>query len=146
MSIDTNFIDINIWQGDDIYERFTPRLREEDPIYWSEQTELWMITGYEEAEFVSKNQQIFTSAQGVRPKEDTIIGLIDEDEPRHGSMRNMINRGFFPANGEGISSRSSARSPSKHWTRWRGKGECDFVHRVFGTPTDSTDRQNARHS
>ncbi len=95
MSADANYVDINLWQGDDIYHQLT-KLRNEDPIYWSSETELWMITGYEEAEYVSKNQQIFTSAEGVRPKEDTVIGLIDEAEPRHGAMRNMINRGFSP--------------------------------------------------
>ena len=95
MSVDANYLDINLWQGDEIYEQLT-KLRNEAPIYWSKQTELWMITGYEEVEYVSKNQEIFTSAEGVRPKEDTRIGLIDEDEPRHGVMRNMINRGFSP--------------------------------------------------
>ena len=67
LSADANYVDINLWSGDEIYKKLT-KLRDEDPIYWSEQTELWMITGYEEAEYVSKNQQIVTSAEGVRPK------------------------------------------------------------------------------
>ena len=125
MSADTNFIDITIWQGDDIYERFAA-LRDEDPIYWSKETELWMITGYKEAEFVSKNQQLFTSEEGVRPKEDTIIGLIDEAEPRHGAMRNMINRGFSPRM-VGKLEPVFREIATEALDQIASKGECDFV-------------------
>ncbi len=125
MSTDTNFIDIGIWQGDDIYERLTA-LRDEAPIYWSEQTGLWMITGYQEAEFVSKNQDIFTSAQGVRPKEDTVIGLIDEAEPRHGQLRNLVNRGFSPRM-VGKLEKVFREIATEALDEISSKGECDFV-------------------
>ena len=125
MSTDTNFIDVNLWQGDDIYERLTA-LRAEAPVYWSEQTEIWMITGYAEAEYISKNQEIFTSAQGVRPKDDTIIGLIDEDEPRHGVMRNMINRGFSPRMVKRLE-KVFRGIAVEALDEMAGSGECDFV-------------------
>lgn len=125
MSTDTNFIDLNLWQGDDIYERLTA-LRAEAPVYWSEQTEIWMITGYAEAEYISKNQEIFTSAQGVRPKDDTIIGLIDEDEPRHGVMRNMINRGFSPRMVKRLE-KVFREIAVEALDEMAGSGECDFV-------------------
>ncbi len=93
-NVDCNFVDLKNW-NDSLYGRFQ-WLRENEPVYWSEQTELWMITDFENCSAVSKDQSLFTSEQGVRPKEDTIIGLIDEGEPRHGSLRKMINKGFTP--------------------------------------------------
>jgi cytochrome P450 family 142 subfamily A polypeptide 1 len=46
--------------------------------------------------FISKNNEIFCSGLGVRPNNHFKLGLIDEDEPRHGQVRRLINRGFTP--------------------------------------------------
>ena len=71
-------------------------LRENDPVHWSEKDQLFVITTFEDVAYVSKNQQLFTSGEGVRPAMDTKVGLIDEGEPRHGQLRKLINRGFTP--------------------------------------------------
>jgi cholest-4-en-3-one 26-monooxygenase len=71
-------------------------LRENEPVYWSEPDNLWVLTKYADVEYVSKHQEIFTSAQGVRPGTPAKIGLIDEGEPRHSQLRRLINRGFTP--------------------------------------------------
>ena len=71
-------------------------LRENEPIYWSEADGLWVLTKYADVEYVSKHQEIFTSALGVRPGTPAKIGLIDEGEPRHSQLRRLINRGFTP--------------------------------------------------
>ena len=71
-------------------------LRENEPVYWSEKDNLWIISSYEHVSHASKHQEIFTSAKGVRPGNPVSIGLIDEGEPRHGELRNMINKGFSP--------------------------------------------------
>ena len=71
-------------------------LREHDPIYWSEKTNLFAITRYEDVSAISKNQAQFTSSQGVRRSSGPKIGLLDEPEPRHGNLRSLINRGFTP--------------------------------------------------
>ena len=44
------------------------------------------------------NGELFCSGLGVLPGKLGApgIGLIDEDEPRHGEMRSLINRGFTP--------------------------------------------------
>jgi cytochrome P450 family 142 subfamily A polypeptide 1 len=83
------------WDEVAMRERFR-WLRENDPIYWSEKDQLWVITRYEDVQYVSKNQAIFTSGEGVRPAVPTKIGLIDEHEPRHGQLRSLINKGFTP--------------------------------------------------
>jgi len=71
-------------------------LRENDPIHWSEKDGLWLVTRFADVSYVSKHQDLFTSADGVRPGSNLKIGLIDEAEPRHGQLRALINRGFTP--------------------------------------------------
>jgi cytochrome P450 family 142 subfamily A polypeptide 1 len=71
-------------------------LRENDPVHWSEKDGLWLVTRFADVAFVSKRQDLFTSAEGVRPGNPVKIGLIDEAEPRHGQLRALINRGFTP--------------------------------------------------
>ena len=71
-------------------------LRENDPVHWSEKDDLWLVTQFDDVAYVSKHQELFTSAHGVRPGNATKIGLIDEGEPRHTELRNLINRGFTP--------------------------------------------------
>jgi cytochrome P450 family 142 subfamily A polypeptide 1 len=94
MDIDVEYLASNSWD-----ERMPERmrwLRENDPVHWSEKDGLWILSKFEDIAAVSKNQELFTSAEGVRPGNPTKIGLIDEGEPRHGELRKLINRGFTP--------------------------------------------------
>ena len=43
--IDVNYLDSNSWVEQDMRERFS-WLRENDPVYWSESDEVWVITKY----------------------------------------------------------------------------------------------------
>ena len=92
--VEVSYIDSTNWVEADMRARFD-WLRKNDPVYWSEKDQLWVITRHEDVEYVSKHQDIFTSGQGVRPM-DVKIGLIDEEEPRHGQLRGLINKGFTP--------------------------------------------------
>jgi cytochrome P450 family 142 subfamily A polypeptide 1 len=71
-------------------------LRENDPVHWSQKDGVFVVSRYDDVCHVSKNQQLFTSEQGVRPGNPAKLGLIDEGEPRHGNLRKLINRGFTP--------------------------------------------------
>lgn len=93
-SVDCDFTKVGNW-GPDLDERLR-WLCEHEPVYWSEQSGLWVLTGYDVCCEVSKNQDVYTSAQGIRPGQDTIIGFIDEAEPRHGILRSKLNVGFTP--------------------------------------------------
>ena len=42
-------------------------LRENAPVYWSEADGLWIASRYEDVAYISKHQELFSSAQGVRP-------------------------------------------------------------------------------
>jgi cytochrome P450 family 142 subfamily A polypeptide 1 len=94
VDLDIAYVDSANWNESEMRERFR-RLREEDPVYWSERDQLWIVTKHHDVEYVSKHQEIFTSAEGVRPL-PVKIGLIDEAEPRHGQLRALINKGFTP--------------------------------------------------
>jgi cytochrome P450 family 142 subfamily A polypeptide 1 len=101
-------------------------LREHDPVHWSEADGLWIVTRFADVAYVSKHQELFTSAKGVRPGNAVKIGLIDEDEPRHGELRALIHRGFSPRmvkELEMVFSRLTTRAIDAI----ARQGECDFV-------------------
>jgi cytochrome P450 family 142 subfamily A polypeptide 1 len=101
-------------------------LREHDPVHWSEKDGLWLISKFEDVSYVSKHQELFTSAQGVRPGNPAKIGLIDEDEPRHSELRSLINKGFTPRmvrKLEGVFRRITTEAID----RVAKQGRCDFV-------------------
>jgi cytochrome P450 family 142 subfamily A polypeptide 1 len=94
MNVDVNFLDAAAW--DEQMPERTRWLRANDPVFWSEKSRVWVITKYADVVTVSKNQELFTSADGVRAGQNVRIGLIDEGEPRHTQLRNLINKGFTP--------------------------------------------------
>ncbi len=128
MEIDCDFTSSDSWAGEEMAGRMK-WLRENDPVFWSEKSGFWIITKYRDLEFISKNQEVFTSEFGIRPGSDVVAGLIDDGEPRHGILRKMINRGFTP------------RMVKKLETTFRqitkeaidavaSRGECDFVQSI----------------
>ena len=97
--MDREHVDIDFGVSGNWTPEMTERvdwLRENEPVYWSEKTGHWIVTSYEGVSYVSKNNKIFCSGEGVRPGIPVRLSLIDEDEPRHGKLRGLINRGFTP--------------------------------------------------
>jgi cytochrome P450 family 142 subfamily A polypeptide 1 len=127
MDRDVPFLAAASWD-EDMPERMR-WLRENDPVHWSEADGLWIISRFDDVSEVSKNQDLFTSAEGVRPQNPVKIGLIDEGEPRHGQLRSLINRGFTPRMVkkleqpflEIVTEAIDAVAP---------RGECDFVDAI----------------
>ena len=125
--VNVAFLDPATWDAS-VHERMR-WLRRNDPVHWSEKDDCWIISKYEDVAYVSKNQELFTSAHGVRLGNAPKIGLIDEAEPRHSTLRSLINKGFTP------------RMVRKLEDAFRGivkesldaiaaKGHCDFVEDV----------------
>jgi cytochrome P450 family 142 subfamily A polypeptide 1 len=128
MKIDCDFVESSSWTGSQMAERMK-WMRENDPVYWSEESGLWIISKYADAEFISKHQDIFTSEFGIRPGTGIIAGLIDDAEPRHGILRKKINRGFTPrmvSKLEVVFREITAEAIDKV----TAKGECDFVESI----------------
>jgi len=88
------FLDPATWDAS-VHERMR-WLRRNDPVHWSEKDDCWILSRFEDVSRVSKDQDTFTSANGVRLGNSPKIGLIDEGEPRHGKLRGLINKGFTP--------------------------------------------------
>lgn len=125
--VNISFLDSASWD-DSIWERFA-WLRENDPIHWSPIDEVFVVTRFEDVAAVSKNQPIFTSEQGVRPRNPARIGLIDEGEPHHGQIRGMINKGFTPRMVKKLES-VFRQITTDAIDAVAKKGECDFVESI----------------
>jgi cytochrome P450 family 142 subfamily A polypeptide 1 len=128
MEIDCDFVKADSWAETGMDERMK-WLRENDPVFWSERTGLWIIAGYRDLEFISKNQEIFTSEFGIRPGTDIMASFIDEGEPRHGILRKMINRGFTPRMVKKLEV-VFRQITTEAIDQVAGKGECDFVESI----------------
>jgi cytochrome P450 family 142 subfamily A polypeptide 1 len=92
--LDVDFLDSANWDAS-MPERLR-WLREHDPVHWSEASHCWVLAKYHDVSEVSKDQDRFTSALGVRANNPVKLGLIDEAEPRHTGLRRLINKGFTP--------------------------------------------------
>ncbi|MEZ4334018.1 MAG: cytochrome P450 [Myxococcota bacterium] len=128
MEIDIDFSQASSW-NEEMPAR-TRWLREHAPVFWSEKTQAFILTRYEEVVHVSKHHETFCSGEGVLPgRMSAKIGMIDEDEPHHTEIRNLINRGFTPRmvrQWEEVFKRITDEALDQ--IAW--KGECDFVEDV----------------
>jgi len=126
---DIDFADADSWNAET--PKHLRRLREEAPVFWSEKTGAFILTRFDDVVHVSKNSGLFCSGQGVLPGRlaASAIGLIDEDEPRHGEMRSLINRGFTPRM-VGHWEEIFRKITDETLDVVAKKGECDFVDDV----------------
>lgn len=128
MEIDIDFSHASSW-NQEMPERMR-WLREHAPVFWSEKTQAFILSRYDDVVFVSKNHDTFCSGEGVLPgRMNAKIGMIDEDEPHHGEMRSLINRGFTPRmvrRWEEVFKRLTDETLDKI----AAKGECDFVEDI----------------
>jgi cytochrome P450 family 142 subfamily A polypeptide 1 len=127
MNVDVPYLVSDSWDAD--MPARLRWLRENDPVHWSEADGIWLITKYGDVSWVSKHQNLFTSALGVRPGNPAKIGLIDEAEPRHGRLRNLINRGFTPRM-VGRLEKAFRDIVRESVDAVAQRGECDFVEAI----------------
>jgi cytochrome P450 family 142 subfamily A polypeptide 1 len=125
--IDVSFMTGAAWDAN-THERMR-WLRENDPVYWSAVDKLWVITRFADVACVSKNQELFTSAKGVRPHNPVKIGLIDEPQPRHGQLRKLISKGFSPRMVRHLEE-SFTSLVTETLDAIAPLGECDFVEQI----------------
>jgi len=125
VDVDVAYLDSRNWEEEAMLERMR-WLRKHDPVRWSEKDELWVISRFEDVVTASKDQATFTSGLGVRPGNDVKLGLIDEEEPRHGKLRGMINKGFTPRMVK-ILEETFRRITDEAIDAVAANGECEFV-------------------
>jgi cytochrome P450 family 142 subfamily A polypeptide 1 len=71
-------------------------LRDEAPLYRDEANDLWVVSRHADVFEVSRRSDVWSAAQGVRPKVAADMSLIALDDPEHTRQRRLINRGFTP--------------------------------------------------
>lgn len=72
-------------------------LRAHSPIHWDAKNELWVISRHADVSHISRNQELYSAAEGVRPRVAVPMSIISMDDPEHTRQRRLINRGFTPA-------------------------------------------------
>lgn len=71
-------------------------LRENAPVYHDPSSGVWGIAKYKDLKAVSKNTEVFSSAQSIRPDAMALPMMIDMDDPEHWARRKLVNKGFTP--------------------------------------------------
>lgn len=126
-SADQNYLDASAWDAR-FHER-TRWLRENEPIRWSEKSDLFLISKYDDIVEISKDPTLFCSGQGVRPGIPVRQTLIDEDDPKHCQLRRTINRGFTPRMVKRLEEQFESIT-CRAIDRIAPDGRCDFVSSI----------------
>ena len=90
----TDVLDLELYLGDP-HPTYT-WLRWNSPVHWDDAHGLWVLSKYQDVVHVSKHPELFCSGKGVRPNSAQMISIVSTDEPRHGQLRGLVNRGFTP--------------------------------------------------
>lgn len=72
-------------------------LRTHSPIHWDAKNELWLISRHADVSHISRHQDLYSAAAGVRPRVAAPMSIISMDDPEHTRQRRIVSRGFTPA-------------------------------------------------
>ena len=104
-------------------------LRTNAPLWWDARNELWVVSRHEDVSQISRNQQLYSAAQGVRPKVASPMSIISMDDPEHTRQRRLVNRGFTPRRVRELADHIRELS-NEIIDEIARRGECDFVEDV----------------
>ena len=71
-------------------------LRHNAPIWWDERNRLYVISRHEDVSHISRHQELYSAAQGVRPKVLAPMSIISMDDPEHTRQRRLVSKGLTP--------------------------------------------------
>jgi cytochrome P450 family 142 subfamily A polypeptide 1 len=71
-------------------------LRNNAPLWWDERNEMWIVSRHEDVSHISRHQDLYSAAQGVRPKVAAPMSIITLDDPEHTRQRRLVSKGFTP--------------------------------------------------
>ncbi len=127
MYSDIDILDAKTWASG-AHERFR-WLRENDPVHWDAKNAIWAVSKHADVVYASKHHEVFCSGEGTRPNMPTKLSIVDMDEPRHGQLRNLINRGFKPRRVADIEQRFR-QFTVETIEKIAPHGHCDFVRDI----------------
>ncbi len=114
---DVDVSDLDLWKDGPPHELFT-RLREEEPLHWSEfgdfpdEAGFWSVVRYEDIAKVGRDPQTFSSDRSILlvdklapegepdPIDLSANMLIAQDPPRHDRLKGLVQRAFTPKRAE----------------------------------------------
>ena len=70
--------------------------RENEPLYWDPNNEVWYVFRYEDIVAVSRDAETFTSTEGNRPNMPPDPSMIHKDGEEHRKQRGIVAQGFSP--------------------------------------------------
>jgi len=104
-------------------------LRAYDPVHWDERNGIWVLTGYDDVAHAERHPEVFSSANGVRPRGEAAnanLSIVSMDDPEHARQRRLIARGVTPKRIAELVER--IRGLARELVdRVAARGECDFV-------------------
>ena len=71
-------------------------LRNECPVYFDATNDLYVVSRHEDVSHISRHQERYSAAQGVRPNVPAVMSIISMDDPEHTRQRRIISKGFTP--------------------------------------------------
>ncbi len=71
-------------------------LRNEAPIYRDEANDLYVVSRHEDVSHISRHDEIYSAALGVRPRIAAPMSIISMDDPEHTRQRRIVSKGFTP--------------------------------------------------
>jgi cytochrome P450 family 142 subfamily A polypeptide 1 len=101
-------------------------LRQHAPLWWDARNELWVVSRHADVSHISRNQELYSAVQGVRPKVAAPMSIISMDDPEHTRQRRLINKGFTPRMVRQLSDHIRDLS-NQIIDDIAERGECDFV-------------------
>jgi cytochrome P450 family 142 subfamily A polypeptide 1 len=123
---DVNLLSGAAYGGTDGPHPWMTWLRENAPVYYDPNSDVWALARYRDIVDASRNPEVFSNHHNIRPKTGHVPMLISMDDPEHKQRRKNLVRGFTP------------RQAAMQTDHVRGivtdlidqvvdKGECDFV-------------------
>ena len=101
-------------------------LRHNAPVWWDARNELWVVSRHEDVSHISRHQDLYSAAQGVRPKVAAPMSIISMDDPEHTRQRRLVNKGFTPRMVRQLSDHIRELA-NEIIDEISAKGACDFV-------------------
>jgi cholest-4-en-3-one 26-monooxygenase len=104
-------------------------LRHHAPIWWDQRNELHVVSRHQDVSHISRHPELYSAAQGVRPKVLAPMSIISMDDPEHTRQRRLVSKGFTPRTVRQLSDHIRDLS-NQIIDQISAKGGCDFVEDV----------------
>lgn len=108
------------------------RLRDEAPLYYSEERDFWalsryadVLTGFRDVARLSNEQGVALEREQVRAATE-VMSFLAMDPPRHDHLRNLVSRGFTPRRVRDLEPQVRQLA-TQHIDAFVEQGRCDFI-------------------